>query len=126
MIQVTKSYLPDKDKYKKYIDVIYKSCQLTNNGLLVQELEEKLAKYLDVENIVLVANGTLALSIAYRALNIKDEVITTPFSFVATTNSLVAEGLTPIFSDINFDTLNIDPALIGNQITERKIGRAHV
>ena len=119
MIQVTKSYLPDKDKYKKYIDVIYKSCQLTNNGLLVQELEEKLAKYLDVENIVLVANGTLALSIAYRALNIKDEVITTPFSFVATTNSLVAEGLTPIFSDINFDTLNIDPALIGNQITER-------
>ncbi len=118
-IQVVKPYLPDVDKYKKYIDEIYKNCQLTNNGVLVQELEKRLEEYLGVKNVVLVANGTLALSVAYQALNIQGEVVTTPFSFVATTSSLVSGGLVPVFSDIDPETLNIDPELIVSKITER-------
>lgn len=80
MINVTKTYLPDKEKYKKYIDKIYSNGWVTNNGPMVKELEERLAKYLGVKNIVLVANGTVALEIAYRTLGIKNFAITTPFS----------------------------------------------
>src|SRR5574344_3066876 len=83
MINVTKTYLPNKEKYKKYIDEIYENGWLTNNGPLVQKLEKRLAEYLGVKNIVLVSNGTIALEIAYKALNLTNEVITTPFSFVA-------------------------------------------
>jgi len=119
MIQVTKPYLPNINKYKKYIDRIYESCQLTNNGPLVQELENRLAEYLEVKNVILVANGTLALNIAYRALSLKGEVITTPFSFVATTNSLISEGLIPIFSDIDSNTFNINPEEIRRRITSK-------
>lgn len=71
MINVTKTYLPNKEKYKKYIDEIYENCWLTNNGPLVQKLEKRLAEYLGVKNIVLVSNGTVALDIAYKALNLK-------------------------------------------------------
>ena len=89
MINVTKTYLPNKEKYKKYIDEIYENGWLTNNGPLVQRLEKRLAEYLGVKNIVLVSNGTVALEIAYRTLGLSGLVITTPFSFVATTSSLV-------------------------------------
>lgn len=118
MINVTKTYLPDKKKYQHYVDEIFKNGWVTNNGPMVQELEEKLAKYLGVKNIVLVANGTIALEIAYRVLEIKNYVITTPFSFVATTSSLVTNGLQPIFADINPNTLNINPQNIKNAITK--------
>ncbi|MBV1916147.1 MAG: DegT/DnrJ/EryC1/StrS family aminotransferase [Pseudomonadales bacterium] len=118
MINVTKTYLPDKEKYKKYIDQIYANGWVTNRGPLVRELEQRLAEYLGVKNLVLVANGTVALEIAYRTLDIKDYVITTPFSFVATTSSLVTNGLKPVFSDINPDTLNINPQNITNSITK--------
>ncbi|MFA6741267.1 MAG: DegT/DnrJ/EryC1/StrS family aminotransferase [Arcobacteraceae bacterium] len=118
MINVTKTYLPDKEKYKKYIDEIYENCWVTNNGPLVQKLEKKLAKYLGVKNIVLVANGTVALEIAYRILELKGFAITTPFSFVATTSSLVTNQLLPIFADINPKSLNIDPKKIEKQITK--------
>ena len=118
MINVTKTYLPEKEKYKKYVDKIYENGWITNNGPLVRELEKRLAEFLGVKNIVLVANGTVALEIAYRTLSIKDYVITTPFSFVATTSSLVTNGLKPIFADINPDTLNIDPENIKNAITK--------
>lgn len=117
MINVTKTYLPDKEKYMKYIDEIYENGWLTNNGPLVQRLEKKLAEYLGVKNIVLVANGTVALEIAYRALELKDFVITTPFSFVATTSSLVTNQLLPIFADINDKTFNLDPSNIEKLIT---------
>ena len=118
MINVTKTYLPDKEKYKKYVDQIYANGWVTNRGPLVRELERRLAEYLGVKNLVLVANGTVALEIAYRTLDIKDYVITTPFSFVATTSSLVTNGLKPVFADINPDTLNIDPQNIKNSITK--------
>ena len=119
MINVTKTYLPDKKKYISYIDKIYKSGWVTNNGPLVQELQVRLAEYLGVKNIVLVANGTIALEIAYRLLKLKGEVITTPFSFVATTSSLVSNGLKPIFADIDAKTLNIDCENIESVITEK-------
>lgn len=119
MINVTKSYLPNIEKYKSYIDEIYKSGWLTNQGPLVQRLEKRLAKYLGVKNIVLVSNGTIALEIAYRALDLKGEVITTPFSFVATTSSLVTNKLIPIFVDINEKTFNLNPKNIEKKITSR-------
>lgn len=118
MINITKTYLPDIDKYKQYVDEIYANGWVTNNGPLVQRLEQRLAEYLGVNNIVLVANGTVALEIAYRTLDIKGYVITTPFSFVATTSSLVTNGLKPVFADINPETLNVEPQNIKNVITK--------
>lgn len=117
MINVTKTWLPDKQKYIDYVDKIYENGWVTNNGPLVRELEKRLAEYLGVKNIVLVANGTAALEIAYRTLDIKDYAVTTPFSFVATTSSLVTNGIKPIFADIDPKTLNIDPAKIEEVIT---------
>lgn len=117
MINVAKTYLPDKEKYKKYIDEIYENCWVTNNGTLVQKLEKRLAEYLGVKNIVLVSNGTVALEIAYRTLGLKGFVITTPFSFVATTSSLITNQLLPIFADIEKNTFNINPKKIEKLIT---------
>lgn len=118
MINVTKTYLPNKKKYKKYIDEIYENGWITNNGPLLKRLEKRLESYLGVKNIVLVANGTVALEIAYRTLDLKGFVITTPFSFVATTSSLVTNNLSPIFSDINKSTLNINTKKIEEKITK--------
>ena len=117
MINVTKTYLPNKEKYKQYVDEIYENGWLTNNGPLVQRLEKRLAEYLGVKNIILVSNGTIALEIAYRTLDLKGFVITTPFSFVATTSSLVTNNLLPIFADIDENTLNLDPKNIEKLIT---------
>lgn len=117
MINVTKTYMPNKEKYKKYVDEIYENGWITNNGPMVQKLEKRLAEYLGVKNIVLVSNGTTALEIAYRTLDIKGFAITTPFSFVATTSSLVTNGILPIYADIDKDTLNIDPKNIEKLIT---------
>lgn len=116
-IPVTRPYLPSKEKFKKYIDRIYEQQWLTNNGPLVQELELRLEKYLGVKHVIAVANGSLALQVAYKALDLKGEVITTPFSFAATSSTLVWEGLTPVFCDIEPDTYNIDPKLIKLLVT---------
>jgi dTDP-4-amino-4,6-dideoxygalactose transaminase len=118
MIPVTKSYLPSKEKYQSYVDQIYASGWLTNNGPLVQKLEERLSKYLGVKHVICVANGSLALQLSYKALGLKGEVITTPFSFVATASTLVWEGLKPIFADINPYTYNLDPQNIEKLITK--------
>lgn len=108
MINVTKTYLPDKEKYKKYVDSIYSNGWVTNNGPLVKLLEKRLAKYLNVKNIVLVSNGTVALELAYRTLGIEGSAITSPFSFVATSSSLVTNGIKPIFADIDSKSFNIN------------------
>lgn len=118
-IYVTKPHLPDRKKFDRYVDRIYKTSQLTNNGPLVQKLEKKLCEYLGVKNIVLTANGTLALQIAYKILGLEGEVITTPFSFVATTSSLIWEKLRPVFADIDPETLDIDASLIESKITKK-------
>jgi len=112
MINVTRTYLPDLKKYQCYVEKIFKSGWLTNNGELVQKLQIELKQYLGVQNILLVSNGTLALQLAYKLLDLKNHVITTPFSFVATVSSQVWEGLTPKFVDIDIDTFNIDPEKI--------------
>ena len=117
MINVTKTYLPNKEKYQKYVDEIFESGWITNNGPKVKALEKRLAKYLGVKNIVLVSNGTVALEIAYRTLDIKGFAITTPFSFVATTSSLVTNNILPIFADIDKETLNINSKNIEQLIT---------
>ncbi|GMQ59667.1 DegT/DnrJ/EryC1/StrS family aminotransferase [Vallitalea sediminicola] len=117
MINVTKTYLPNINKYKEYINRIYNSGWITNNGELVRELENRLEKYLGIRNLILVSNGTLALQVAYKVLGVSGEVITTPFSFVATTSSLVWEGLKPRYVDIDENTFNIDVNKIEDQIT---------
>ena len=118
MIPVTKAYLPNRKNYKAYVDEIFESGWLTNNGPLLKKLEQRLADYLGVKNLILVANGSLALQLAYKALDLKGEVITTPFSFAATTSTLAWEGLKPVFADINADTFNLDPKNIEPLINE--------
>jgi dTDP-4-amino-4,6-dideoxygalactose transaminase len=111
--------MPDKEKFKSYIDGIYESGWLTNNGPLVQELEKKLEAYLGVKNLLCVSNGTDALQLAYQLLGEEGkEVITTPFSFVSTTSAIVAEGLTPVFADIDKESYNLDPKNIEKYVNE--------
>ena len=135
MIPVTKPYLPNREKLKQYIDGIYERQWLTNNGQLVQELTHRLEEYLGVENLLLVANGTLALQIAYRALGLSDarreqypEAITTPFSFIATASSLKWDGVQPVFVDIDPETWCLAPKNIEAAITPntRAIVPVHV
>lgn len=117
-INVNKPYLPDRKKYEKYLDIIWKSNHLTNFGPLHKKLSDELCKFLNIENILLVNNGTIALQIAYKLLNLKpnDEVITTPFSFVATSNTLYWENLKAIFVDIKKNSFCIDENLIEKNI----------
>lgn len=117
-INVTKTYLPPLSEYNKYLEKIWKSGWVTNEGKLLLDLERKLEKYLDVKNLTIVSSGTSALQIILRALEINGEVITTPFSYVATTSSLVWEGCKPIFADIDPNTLCIDPAKVEKKITK--------
>ena len=117
MINVTNTYIPDKQKYQQYVERIFESGWLTNNGELVQLLEKRLSEYLGVPYLVLTANGTLALQVAMKLLQVEGEVITTPFSFVATASSLVWEGLKPRFADIDPATFNLDPENVEALIT---------
>ena len=119
-IFVTKTFLPPIDEYQTYINEIWKSNQLTNQGPLLREFEEKTADYLGVENFHFLTNGTIALQIALRALDITGgEVITTPFSYVATTSAILWERCKPVYVDIDPETLCIDPKKIEASITER-------
>ncbi len=118
MINVTKSFLPPLEEYVKYLEKIWDTNWLTNHGPMTQELETKLAEYLGVPYIVFVSNGTIAIQIALRALEIQGEVITTPFSYVATTNSILWEHCQPVFVDIDARTFCIDPQKIEAAITE--------
>lgn len=119
MIPVTKPFLPPKAAYDVYLEGIWQRNWLTNNGPLVKELELKLMDYLAVKNLLFLSNGTMAIQIAIKALKLTGEVITTPFSYIATTSSLVWEGCKPIFVDIDEDTLNIDSGKIESAITPR-------
>lgn len=119
MIPVTKPYLPDIKKYQKYISDIYERNWLTNDGPLVQELERRLKEYLNVPYLLYVSNGTIALQLAIKALELKDEIITTPFSYVATSSSILWENCTPIYADIDQNTFNISPENIKSKITKK-------
>ena len=117
MIPVTKSFLPPMEEYQQLLKGVWEREWLTNNGSLVQELEAKLKEYLTIENLLYTNNGTIALQIAIKALGLKGEIITTPFSYVATTGSIVWEGCMPVFVDIDAQTFNIDFAKIEAAIT---------
>lgn len=119
MISVTKTTLPLLDEYICYLKDIWQTSQLTNNGPLCRDLTERLKAYLDLPQLELVGNGTLALQLAIKALGLSGEIITTPFSYVATTTSILWEGCEPIFVDIEPKTFCIDPGLIEAAITEK-------
>jgi dTDP-4-amino-4,6-dideoxygalactose transaminase len=112
MIPVTKPFSPPIAEYQDLLAGIWQRNWFTNNGPLVNDLELKLKKHLDLKHLLYLGNGTIAIQIALKALGITKKVITTPFSYVATTSSLVWEGCTPVFVDIDTQTLNIDPAKI--------------
>ena len=116
-ILVTQPSLPPLEEFIPYLKDIWDSKWLTNNGKFHQRFEEELAIFLGVKYISLVANGTLGLMLALKALNITNEVITTPFSFVATTHALHWNGIKPVFCDIEPDTMNLDPDKIEALIT---------
>ncbi len=119
-INVTKAFLPPIAEFNERVAQIWENDQLTNQGPLVLELERELKKYLGVENFHFVSNGTTALQLALRALDITDgEIITTPFSYVATTSSILWEHCEPVYVDIDPDTLCIDSAQIEATITPR-------
>jgi len=119
VINVTKPFLPPMEDYQELIKGIWKRNWLTNNGPLVNELELKLKEYLQVDHLLFLNNGTTAIQLAIKALGLSGEIITTPFSYVATTSSIVWEGCTPVFADIDKNTLNIDPAKIEVLITDK-------
>ncbi len=116
-IFVTKPLLPPLEEFIPYLEKIWVNGILTNGGPFHQQLEDELRDYLGVEHISLFANGTLALVTALQALRINGEVITTPFSFVATAHSLLWNGIKPVFVDIDPNTLNLDPSKIKEAIT---------
>ncbi len=118
-ITVTKPFLPPKEEFNKYTDIIWESKWLTNNGPLHDEFEEKVSNYLKIGNACLFSNGHLALDIAIKALELKGEVITTPFTFASTTHAITMNGLTPIFCDIELETFNIDANKITDLITDK-------
>lgn len=119
IITVTQPCLPSLEEFLPYLEEIWTNKWLTNNGPLHQRLEQELAEYLGVKYISLFSNGTLALISALQAFKIEGEVITTPFSFVATTHSLWWNKITPVFVDIEPDYLNLDPKKIEAAITEK-------
>lgn len=118
MIPVTRPFSPPIEEYQELLKGIWYRNRFTNNGPLVKELEQQLSAFLQLDYLLFVTNGTFAIQLALKALNITGEVITTPFSYVATTSSLVWEGCTPVFVDIDPKTLNIDPAKIEAAITK--------
>lgn len=116
-IYVTQPYLPPLDEFMPYLEKIWDNKILTNGGPMHQELEQALCDYLGVEHIALFNNGTIALLTALQALRVTGEVITTPYSFVATAHSLLWNGIKPVFVDIDPHTLNLDPTKIEAAIT---------
>lgn len=120
MIFVTKPFLPNITDYNRMVAGIWERQYLTNNGPLVQELEKELKTLFDAENVLFTSNGTVSIQIALKSLNLTGaEIITTPFSYVATTSSIVWENCTPVFADISAATFNIDPESIRAKITPK-------
>ncbi|MBI1283648.1 MAG: DegT/DnrJ/EryC1/StrS family aminotransferase [Thiobacillus sp.] len=116
-IYVTEPYLPPLEEFIPYLEQIWDSRRLTNNGPFHKQLEETLCDFLGVEHLALFANGTIALVTALQTLRITGEVITTPYSFVATAHSLVWNNIKPVFVDIDPITCNLDPDKIEAAIT---------
>jgi dTDP-4-amino-4,6-dideoxygalactose transaminase len=119
MINVTKSYLPKLQKYFDLIEGIWENHHLTNRGPLVQKLEKEIGEKIKTNNLLFVSNGTIAIQLAIKALEITGEVITTPFSYVATTTSILWENCKPVFCDIDTNTFCIDADKLEALITPK-------
>ena len=119
MIPVTKTFFPPRKEFQNQIDRLWKNQWLTNNGELFKELSIKLRQFLGVQNILPMTNGTLPIQIALKIVGDNSEIITTPFSYVATTSSIVWENCTPVFVDIDPDHLTIDETKIEAAITSK-------
>ena len=117
-INVTKSSMPSYEEYCEEIKSIWDTVHLTNMGPIHNKLQEKLQAYLGADNIELFVNGHLALYCALKALNLKGEIITTPFTFASTTNAIVQAGCTPVFCDVK-DDYTIDESKIESLITDK-------
>lgn len=119
MINITKTFLPPFEEYAAMLKRAWNNGWITNNGELVNELEQELKRYLNVKHLILCNNGTIALQIALKALNIKGEVITTPFSYVATTGVILWENCKPVFVDIDERSFCIHVSKIEAAITNK-------
>ena len=118
-IYVTRPSLAPLEEYIPYLETIWETGVMTHNGPMVQQLEHELCRYLDLEHVVCVSNGTSALQLGIRALALTGEVITTPFTFIATANIIAWERCRPVFVDIDPDTWNIDPNKIEAHVTDK-------
>ena len=118
-IYVTMPTLAPLEEVTQLMQGIWERGIMTHNGPLVQRFEKEVADYLHLRNIVSVTNGTIAIHMAIRALGLKGEIITTPFTFIATISSIIWEGCTPVFVDIDPETLNMDPSKIEENIKFR-------
>ena len=117
-ITVTQPFLPPLEEYSPYLQQIWEKKHITNRGPFHEELEEKLCDYLGVKYISLFANGTIALLVAIKSLELKGEIITTPYSFVASSHAIMWNEINPIFIDIKSNICNLNPDLIENAITD--------
>lgn len=120
-IYVTQPSLPPLDEYTQLLQGIWDSGILTHNGPFVQQLEKELCEKLKLDNFITVTNGTVAIQMAIKALELKGEIITTPFSWIATISAIKWEGCTPVFCDIDPETLNIDSSKIESLITDKTV-----
>ncbi len=118
-IHVTRAFMPPIEEYNALVAEVWASGQLTNQGALALRLEAALDHTLGAQGTLLAGNGTIAIQLAIKALGLTGEVITTPYSYAATTTSLIWEGLTPVFADIDPMTFCLDPARIEERITTR-------
>ena len=121
MINVSKPFLPPQVEYEMALKDIWRRGWLTNNGPLVNELEMNLKERLDLNHLLYLSNGTIAIQLAIKGLDLAGEIITTPFSYVATTSSILWENCQPVFADIDANTLNIDPLSIEASITPKTV-----
>lgn len=118
MIPVTKAFQAPQEEYNRYLKGIWERNHLTNHGPLLRDLEQQLQRKLNVEHLSFVSNGTVALQIAIKAFNLSGEIITTPFSYVATTSSIAWQNCTPVYVDIDPLSWNIDTNKIEEKITQ--------
>ena len=120
-IYVTQPTLAPLEDVANLLQGVWESGVMTHNGPLVQRFEKEFAEFSGLKQAVAVSNGTIAIQMAIRALELKGEIITTPFTFVATVNAILWEGCTPVFADIDPETLNIDPSKIEDKITSNTV-----
>ena len=116
MINVTKTYLPSLNEYNKYLKKIWQTSYVTNHGPMVVKLEKDLTDYFNIKHLRLVSNGTIGLELAIRSLNLKGNIITTPFSYIASSASIVWQNCKPIFADIDPSSLCISPKEVEKMI----------